>query len=184
MQIFVVLSNMVNVLRDKEATPWKSTKNMQCLDIYENRFESIKTYKSLESMKIYEHLWNTTKVLRGNEANLESSEGVVLGWQAITLGRSKSFDTHAPGISVKTHENVWKTINVDKKTITRIRIDVTIWKSWNAITIYTRNEIRCKSSKAKRLTWNRAKVSIRVADRSLQFWGFMTSDSREISKLM
>ena len=90
-----------------------------------------------ESIKINGNPRNTLEVPRGQEASLESSKGFHKGRKSSHTGAS----THVPKF-MKIYENPTGYIKINEM-----------------------HEIRWKSTEDKKPTWNRAKVSKRVAGR-------------------
>ena len=123
--------------------PFKARCEHPCPEMHENQWEFIKIYGNpRKATKIYENLWNTMKVFRGQEANLESTKGFYRGnksnFTVLNHPCSEIYKIYAnPRKSMKIYENPLKSMIIDRK--------------------------RWKSSDDKKPAWNRAKVSIGAA---------------------
>ena len=98
-------------------------------------------------MNIHENLYKTMKVLRWQEANMESSKGFYRGSRSYL----KSLKLSHPEI----HENPWKSIKVDE-IYGNLKKTEKIYEMW------------WKSSDDRKPAWNRAKVSVGAAGRTLR----------------
>ena len=72
-------------------------------------------------MNIYENPWNTMKVVRGQEASVESSKGFYKGSGSYL----KALNTHALK-SVENHKDLWKYLQ-------SMKIDEKLWKAMKII---------------------------------------------------
>ena len=99
-------------------------------------------WKSVEIVQIYENRRKTMKVLRWQEASLESSKGFYRGSRL----NHKAGKALYPEI-MKIHQNSWKSMKIDGNLWKTKKIDGKRWKS----------------SDDKKPAWNRAKVSIGAA---------------------